>query len=171
MNVNGLIVTRLRTVLCALLCLLLIAIAEATAFAGSWPPWAPITRGGGMSVPGGGNAAAVVIPSRKALGRYPVLTIHPGHPSCLSPCEWYERFDWKHDAVLLIVARVPSEFDIYSLARRGSTLRVTVGARSPDQAPFSPPLTLWMTVDVRKRLLGALLPRKVVVISNFPAAR
>jgi hypothetical protein len=119
-----------------------------------------------MSVPGGGDATAVVIPSRKALDRFPVLTMHTGH-GC---CEWYEIFDWKHDAVLLVVARMRGEFAIYGLTRRGSTLRVTIGPRYPEQPAFSAPITLWMTVDVRKRLLGLPLPHKVVVISKFPAA-
>jgi hypothetical protein len=125
-----------------------------------------------MSVPGGGNAAAVVIPSRKALARYPVLTMHPGHPPCSSPCEWYERLDWKHDAILLVVAHMRGEFDFYALARRAGTLRVTIGPRYPGEVgpPFPAPVTLWMTVDIRKRLLGLPLPRKAVVISKFPTA-
>jgi hypothetical protein len=112
-----------------------------------------------------------VIASRRALDRFPSLTMHPGHPPCSTPCEWYERLDWKHDAVLLVVANMAGEFDIYSLARRGSTLRVTIGPRYPAQPPFAAPLTLWMTVDVKKRLLGTPLPRKVVVVSKFPTAR
>src|SRR5436190_7170980 len=154
-----------RTLLCATLLTLLIGVTASGAAADGWPPWKPLSRGGGMSVPGGGDAAAIVIPSRKVLDRFPILTMHPGSPGC---CQWYEVFDWQHDAVLLVVAHMRGEFTIYSLMRRGSTLRVTIGPRYPEQPLFAAPITLWMTVDIRKRLLGTPLPRRVVVSSEFP---
>jgi hypothetical protein len=114
-----------------------------------------------MSVPGGGASAGVVIANRQALARFPILTMHPGHPpGC---CDWYQSFDWKHDAVLLVVARTQSEFEIDSLTRRGGVLRVTIGPRYPNEPAFPAPATLWLTVDVPKRLLGSPLPRRVVV--------
>src|SRR5438045_3253301 len=159
-----------RAFFCAILLALSVSVglAASGAAADGWPPWKDISRGGGMSVPGGRSAAAFVIPNRETLDRFPLLTMHPPHPPCSAPCEWYERFDWKHDAVLLVVARMRGEFDLHGLARRGSILRVTIG-RFPGQPASPTPFTFWIAVDVRTRLLGLQLPRKVAVIATFPA--
>jgi hypothetical protein len=135
--------------------------AAFVASADAWPPWTGISRGNGMRVPGGGVSAGVVIPTRQALARFPILTMHPGHPA--GCCDWYESFDWKHDAVVLVVARTQSDFEIYRLTRQSSVLHITIGPRYPGQPAFPRPATLWLTVDVPKRLLGSPLPRRVVV--------
>jgi hypothetical protein len=53
-----------------------------------------------------------------------------------------------------------------ALTRRGDVLRVTVGLRHPGQPTFPSLDTLWLTVDVPKRLLGNPLPRRVVVAES-----
>jgi hypothetical protein len=142
-------------------CVALAAFAASVAYADVWPPWTGISRGGGMSVPGGGVSAGIVVPNRQALARFPVLMLHPGHPPC--SCDWYETFDWSRDAVVLVVAQTHSDFEIYRLARQGSVLRITIGPSSPGQPAVPSPVTLWLAVDVPKRLLGSPLPRRVVV--------
>jgi hypothetical protein len=129
-------------------------VSASSAAAANWPPWRSLSRGvGGISVPGGGQAGAALIPTRNALDRFPVLMLHPGHAGC---CDWYDTFEWTHDAVLLVVARMPAEFAIYGLTRRRETLHVRIGPRYPGQpaTPAASTYTPWLTVDVRKRLLG-----------------
>lgn len=149
-----------RMLLCFVFAASVVGVPASVALANGWPPWKSISRGIGMSVPGGAQAGGVVIANRQALTRFPILTLHPGHVGC---CEWYQTFDWKHDVVLLVVARTQSEFEISRLTRQGSLLRITIGPRYPGQPAFPSPATLWFAVDVPKRLLGSPLPRRVVV--------
>jgi hypothetical protein len=161
----------MRALVCGIFLSLFVGLTAAGASADTSPPWTPLTRGGWpTTVPGGGNAAAFVIPSRKALDRFPALTWHPPHPPCSSPCEWWDRLDWKHDAVVLVVARERGEPDLYSMARRGGTLRVTIGPY-PGQPASSVPFSFFIAVEVRKHLLGTPLPRRVLVVSKFTTVR
>jgi hypothetical protein len=125
------------------------------------PPWVGISRGAGpIGVPSPGLAGAVLIGSRQRLARFPYLTAHPGHLGC---CEWYETFDWKRRAVLLVVARLPREWKISRLARRRNVLRVALASRYPGQPDFGTPLTSWEAVSLPRSLLGRPLPRRIVV--------
>jgi hypothetical protein len=115
-----------------------------------------------VTLAGGAVDGGILIASRRGIGAWPYFTMHP-HVGC---CEWYDTFDWRHRAVLVVVATLPHEFEIAGLTRRGDTLRVTIAARYPGQADLPDLTRLWEAVGVPRSLLGSPLPRRVVVVAD-----
>ena len=141
----------------------LFVLTVGTVSAEASPPWTTISRGAGTSpIHGGRSTAGVLIGSRRRLDAFPDL-LEPGAGRC---CGWYATFDWQQRAVLLVVAKVPHEFEIARLTRRRSVLRVTIVPRYPGQPDFAAPLTSWEAVSVPRSLLGHPLPRRMIVAAS-----
>jgi hypothetical protein len=129
----------------------------AQASAGS--PWATLSSGGAVPVPGGGRAGAVILGSRTALARYEPVALEVGHVGC---CDWQQSFNWKHDVVLLVVARDQAAFpEVVGLSRAHNFLRVTIAALAAGSTPV--PGQTWTALRVSRRLLGWPLPRRIEV--------
>jgi hypothetical protein len=107
--------------------------------------------------------SAVVIGSKAALNAYPDLTMHPGHPPCSKPCEWYDTFNWRENVVIFVVARLPHEFEVSKMVRQQGVLYVTVVPRYPGQPDAARSFTSWETLAVPRSVVGRPLPRRLVV--------
>lgn len=131
--------------------------SNAAASADFSPPWRTLSSGGAIPVPGGGRTGAVILASHAALSRYEPVALEVGHVGC---CDWQQSFDWKHDLVLLIVARGQAAFpDVVAVHRDGKLLRVTIAA--PAGATVVGPT--WTALCLPCQLLGQPLPRRIEV--------
>ena len=132
----------------------------AQASPGSAPAWVTLSSGGSVPVTGGGRASAVIIGSRTALGRYDPVALEVGHAGC---CDWQQSFNWRRDAVLLVVAcdqaAVP---EIVNLHRQRTLLRVTIAAPAAGSTVVGP---TWTALRVPRQLLGRPLPRRIEVLT------
>lgn len=153
------VVRRPTVVLCLVVSVTTLACAGVAAAAA--PPWAVLARGGGpAAVPGGGVAGAALITRRSQLNNYPYVTMHPGRGGC---CDWYDKFDWTRRVVILTVAKVPYEFEVTAVRRRGNVLRVTIAHRYPQQPDFASPVTTWEAIGISRVLVGRPLPTRIIV--------
>ena len=132
------------------------ALVLAVLAASAWPPWQTIAQ---HDVVNGPRQHAFVAGSLQATHAFAVF-LPPEDRAALA------SVDYRTEAVVAVFRTVPSTgytLEIRSLRRRRSRLTIVVALRQPTGIVAPVVLTACHVVSVPRHLLGAPLPRRLVV--------
>jgi hypothetical protein len=107
---------------------------------------------GGVAIPT--RPYGLLITRYADLQRFPPLALHPGGGDS------FASFDFKTNAVLVVVMRASELIEVKRLVRSGSVLEVGVGASGV--ITFGPGFASWQAVSLPRKLLGRPLPRRII---------
>jgi hypothetical protein len=133
--------------------LILAAVGLPAASAAAWPPWVPLSSGGG-GVPIPTRPYGLLITRYADLQRFPPLALHPGGG------DPFASFDFQANVVLVVVMRASELIEVKRVVRSGGLLQVGAGASG--FITFGPGFAAWQAVSFPRRLLGRPLPGRIV---------